>query len=129
MGVGKMPIDLIVQGCLKPLICEYTISVKGIKVKYSKMQYDYEKDIGFRLFHCSEWLGGAASLMDQLEKSRARERERNNCISKEKVGVNSYSMKQAGAETRKLTDISKFMYLWEGSFSPGNINVKKWNCC
>ena len=127
MGVGKMPIDLIAQGCLKSLICEYTIFVKDIKVKYSKMWYDYEKNIGSRLFHCSEWLGGAASLMDQLEKSR--EKERNNCISKEKVGVNSYSMKQVGAETRKLTDISKFMYLREGSFSPGNINVKKWNCC
>ena len=97
-------------------------------MKYSKMWYDYEKDVGSRLFHCSEWLRGAASLMDQLEKSRERERERNNCISKEKFGVNSYSVKQVGAETRKPTDISKFIYLCAGFFSPGNINVKKWNC-
>ena len=62
------------------------------------------------------------------EVQRERERDRNNCISKEKFGVNSYSVKQVGAETRKPTDISKFIYLCAGFFSPGNINVKKWNC-
>ena len=47
MGVGKMlPIDLIVQGCLKPLICEYTISVKDIKVNTVKCDMTMEKTLG-----------------------------------------------------------------------------------